>query len=65
MPGFAFAWAMNSASVFAGTEGLTTSKNGTAPTCVIGCRSASGSYGIAFIVTGAIVTSADAPKSSV
>jgi hypothetical protein len=56
---------MNSCSVLAGTEGLTTRKNGTWPTPVIGCRSRTGSYGMAFIVIGAMDTSGDAASSSV
>ena len=45
LPLFAFAYAMNSASVFAGTDGGTTSTFGVPPTIAIGVKSLTASYG--------------------
>ena len=45
MPGFAFTYAMNSVSVFAGTDGGTTRTFGVPPTIAIGVKSFTASYG--------------------
>ena len=43
--GFALAWAISSASDFAGTDGCTTTKKVLSPRYVIGVKSLTGSYG--------------------
>src|ERR1039457_1686457 len=55
LSGCDFANAMNSGNVFAGTELLTTNKNGSLTRILIGAKSRSVSYGSFTFVTGEIV----------
>ena len=64
VPGFALASAMNSFTVFAGTDGCTVRMFGDSTTSEIGAKSRSASYGSFAYMLG-LIASVDRPISSV
>ena len=64
LPGFALASAMNSFTVFAGTEGWSVSMLGAETACEIGAKSRNASYGSFAYMLG-LMASVESPISSV